>query len=78
MCSVADIIRHRLRSERLIERAVEIDLPTRFGEFHLIAYSSVVDPDPHLALCMGGVGVLDGPAGAERDLHPELALGAAD
>ena len=32
-------------------------LPTRFGEFDLIAYTSVVDPEPHLALCIGGVGV---------------------
>ena len=28
----------------------------RFGEFDLFAYTSVVDPEPHLALCMGGVG----------------------
>jgi 3,4-dihydroxy 2-butanone 4-phosphate synthase/GTP cyclohydrolase II len=59
MCSVADVIRHRLRSERLIERAVEIDLPLPAGMFHLIAYSSVVDPEPHIALCVGGVGQLD-------------------
>jgi 3,4-dihydroxy 2-butanone 4-phosphate synthase/GTP cyclohydrolase II len=58
MCSVADIIRHRLRSERLIERAVEIDLPLECGTFRLIAYTSLVDPEPHIALCMGGVGEL--------------------
>ncbi|MCJ7544980.1 MAG: 3,4-dihydroxy-2-butanone-4-phosphate synthase [Phycisphaerae bacterium] len=58
MCSVADVVRYRLRGERLIERAVEIDLPTEAGPFHLIAYKSVVDPEPHLALCTGGVGAL--------------------
>ena len=58
ICSVANVIRYRLRSERLIERAVEIDLPTEAGNFHLIAYASVVDPQPHLALCIGGVGAL--------------------
>lgn len=62
MCSVADVIRHRLRSERLIERAVEIDVPLAQGTFRLVAYSSVVDPEPHIALCMGGVGEL-GPDG---------------
>ncbi len=62
MCTVAEIIRYRLRSERLIERAVEIDMPTEAGEFRLIAYSSVVDPEPHLAFCYGGVGAL-GPDG---------------
>jgi 3,4-dihydroxy 2-butanone 4-phosphate synthase/GTP cyclohydrolase II len=59
MCAVADIIRHRLRSERLIERAVEFPLQLQAGSFHLIAYTSVVDPEPHLALCMGGVGMCD-------------------
>ena len=59
MCSVADIIRHRLRSEKLIERGVEIDIPTEAGPFHMIAYTSLVDPEPHIALCCGGVGSLD-------------------
>ncbi len=56
MCAVADIIRHRLRSEKLIERSVETSLPLEMGTFKLIAYSSVVDTEPHLALCLGGVG----------------------
>ena len=59
MCSVADVIRYRLRSERLIQRAVEVDIELEAGKFHLIAFSSVVDPEPHLALCYGGVGQLD-------------------
>lgn len=72
MCSVADIIRHRLRTERLIERAVEIDLPLDAGDFRVIAYSSVVDPEPHLAFCMGGVGQLD--ADGKPILHDEPVL----
>ena len=59
MCCIAEVIRHRLRSERLIERAVEIDLPLAEGVFHVIAYASAVDPEPHVALCLGGVGALD-------------------
>ncbi len=59
MCSVADIIRYRLRSEKLIERAVEFDIQLSAGEFHLIAYTSVVDSEPHVALCTGGIGGLD-------------------
>ncbi|MFP4435140.1 MAG: bifunctional 3,4-dihydroxy-2-butanone-4-phosphate synthase/GTP cyclohydrolase II [Phycisphaerae bacterium] len=59
MCSVADIIRYRLRRERLIERAVTIPLELTAGSFTLIAFTSLVDPEPHLALCMGGVGELD-------------------
>jgi 3,4-dihydroxy 2-butanone 4-phosphate synthase/GTP cyclohydrolase II len=72
MCSVAEVIRHRLRSERLIERAVEVDLPTPEGLFRLIAYSSVVDPEPHLALCLGGVGKLD--AQGKPIMHDEPVL----
>ena len=72
MCSVADVIRHRLRGERLIERAVEIDLPLEAGAFHLIAYTSVVDAQPHLALCTGGVGKLD--ADGKPIVHPEPVL----
>jgi len=59
MGSVADVIRHRLRSERLIERAVEINLPLEMGTFRMIAYESMVDPEPHIALCLGGIGELD-------------------
>ena len=72
MISVAELIRYRLRSERLIERAVEIDLPTEFGNFRLIAYTSIVDPEPHLALCMGGVGQLD--KDSKPVLHNEPVL----
>mgnify|MGYP006290332279 CR=1 FL=1 len=72
MCSVADVIRYRLRSERLIERAVEVDLSLEAGEFHLIAYTSLVDPEPHLALCMGGVGRLDADGRAVPHEEPVL------
>jgi len=58
MCAVADIIRHRLQNEHLIERAVEIDIALAAGEFHVIAYTSIVDVEPHLAMCYGGVGLL--------------------
>ncbi len=57
MCTIEDLIKYRRQRERLIHRELSLKLPTRFGEFDLIAYTSVVDPEPHLALCMGGVGV---------------------
>lgn len=72
MCSVADIIRHRLRSEKLIARAVEIDLPLEMGTFRLVAYTSVVDPEPHVALCFGGVGLLDEDGKVIRHDEPVL------
>jgi 3,4-dihydroxy 2-butanone 4-phosphate synthase/GTP cyclohydrolase II len=57
MCTIEDLIKYRRQRERLIHRELGVKLPTRFGTFDLFAYTSVVDPEPHLALCMGGVGV---------------------
>jgi len=57
MCTIEDLIKYRRQRERLIRRELAVKLPTKHGDFELIAYSSFVDPEPHLALCMGGVGV---------------------
>jgi 3,4-dihydroxy 2-butanone 4-phosphate synthase/GTP cyclohydrolase II len=57
MCTIEDLIKHRRQREKLIRREIELKLPTKLGNFDLIAYSSVVDPEPHLALCAGGIGV---------------------
>ncbi len=57
MCTIEDLIKFRRQRERLIHRELVVKLPTKFGDFDLIPYTSVVDPEPHLALCMGGVGI---------------------
>jgi 3,4-dihydroxy 2-butanone 4-phosphate synthase/GTP cyclohydrolase II len=57
MCTIEDLIKFRRLRERLIHRELIVKLPTKFGDFDLIPYTSVVDPEPHLALCMGGIGV---------------------
>ena len=53
--SVAQIIAHRLAHETLIERVAEARLPTAYGEFTAVAYSSRVDADQHVALVKGQV-----------------------
>ncbi|HEX77369.1 MAG TPA: bifunctional 3,4-dihydroxy-2-butanone-4-phosphate synthase/GTP cyclohydrolase II [Dehalococcoidia bacterium] len=53
--SVADLIAYRRRTEKLVQRAVETMLPTRYGEFTVIAYKSITDPDEHLALILGDI-----------------------
>jgi 3,4-dihydroxy 2-butanone 4-phosphate synthase/GTP cyclohydrolase II len=53
--SVADIIAHRRRTEKLVEKVTEARLPTRYGEFRAAAYRSTTDPDEHVALVMGEV-----------------------
>ncbi|MBL0928189.1 MAG: 3,4-dihydroxy-2-butanone-4-phosphate synthase [Phycisphaerales bacterium] len=62
MCSVDQVIAHRLARESLVRRLeprAGTPIDTEFGRFNLIAYESVVDPAPHLALTLGGVGDLD-------------------
>jgi 3,4-dihydroxy 2-butanone 4-phosphate synthase/GTP cyclohydrolase II len=61
MCSVKQIIEHRLAESSLISRIDPIagtPIETPMGTFNLIAFRSMVDPMPHLALTVGDVGQL--------------------
>ncbi|MBM4108519.1 MAG: 3,4-dihydroxy-2-butanone-4-phosphate synthase [Phycisphaerae bacterium] len=63
MCSVAQVIAHRLERESLVRRLEPVlgrPVRTPLGVFTGIAYESLVDPLPHMALVMGQVGRLDG------------------
>lgn len=60
MCTVADIIGHRLAEDRLVERIEEVPFENDLGRFTLIAYRSKVDPFPHVALTVGEVGTQPG------------------
>jgi 3,4-dihydroxy 2-butanone 4-phosphate synthase/GTP cyclohydrolase II len=53
MCCIADLIHYRRLKERLVERVVAVDMPTKFGEFKLYLYHSAIDDYQHLALCAG-------------------------
>jgi 3,4-dihydroxy 2-butanone 4-phosphate synthase/GTP cyclohydrolase II len=57
MCTIEDLIKYRRQREKLIRRELSLKLPTAHGTFDLFAYTSLVDAEPHLALCLGGVGV---------------------
>ena len=70
--TVADIIEYRMQRETFVTRGVSTKLPTHFGDFTLIEYHSPVDPEPHLALCCGGLGTLD--ANGEPIVHEEPVL----
>ncbi|MBL0921498.1 MAG: 3,4-dihydroxy-2-butanone-4-phosphate synthase [Phycisphaerales bacterium] len=75
MCSVAQIIEHRLRGEALVRRmspAQGTTIETEDGPFNLIAYESVVDALPHLALTVGGVGSLEGAGRSMESSAPTL------
>jgi 3,4-dihydroxy 2-butanone 4-phosphate synthase/GTP cyclohydrolase II len=53
--SVNDLIRYRVQKDKLVERVAETSLPLPMGTFRVMAYSSVIDPDEHVALVMGDV-----------------------
>lgn len=57
--SIAKLIEYRLQRESQIKRVECVNLPTDYGDFTLIAYESITSPEPHLALCKGGIGQLD-------------------
>ena len=51
--SIAQIIAYRRRHETHIERVAEARLPTKYGEFKIVAYQSPFDPGEHIALTIG-------------------------
>lgn len=60
MLTVAELIRYRMHHERYINRVGEAILPTRQGEFRMIAYQSAIDGDSHIALVKGALGQSEG------------------
>jgi 3,4-dihydroxy 2-butanone 4-phosphate synthase/GTP cyclohydrolase II len=51
--TIEDLIAYRMRHERLVDRAAEIDLATAFGTFRLVAFEEKLTGDAHLALVKG-------------------------
>ena len=54
--TVAQLVAHRLRTERLVHRVAEARLPTQVGEFRVVGYRNDVDAHEHVALVYGDVG----------------------
>lgn len=59
--SIADVIRLRRRSEKLVVRQAQAHLPTIFGEFDLIIYSSILDGADYVAICKGDLTACEAP-----------------
>ena len=53
--TVAQLVAHRLKHERLVHRVAEARLPTELGEFRIIGYRNDVDRAEHVALVRGEV-----------------------
>ena len=72
MVTVADLIRHRRRTEHLVELVATVDLPTRYGDFTAYGYTSLVDGWTHVALVAGEV---DGAQDVLVRVHSECLTG---
>ncbi|HEV7918327.1 MAG TPA: bifunctional 3,4-dihydroxy-2-butanone-4-phosphate synthase/GTP cyclohydrolase II [Solirubrobacterales bacterium] len=55
MITVAQMIEHRRRYDKLVERVAEASMPTEFGDFNVVGYRSLVDDSHHVALVKGDV-----------------------
>ena len=53
LISIADLIAYRLKQESLVERGVEVDMPTEYGHFRLIPFRQKSNGLEHVALIKG-------------------------
>ncbi len=51
--SIKDLVEYRLQHDRLIKREVEVNMPTKYGDFRLIAYKQLTTNEEHFALVKG-------------------------
>ena len=56
LITIADLIKYRMGTERMVRRVGEADLPTRYGHYRVFAYESVTDRETHVALVRGDIG----------------------
>ncbi len=55
MITIADLISHRMRHDRLVRRLAQPSLPTMRGDYRLVAYRSDIEKKTHLALVLGSI-----------------------
>ncbi len=51
--SIEDLVAYRMKTERLVEKQVEVNLPTQWGDFKMHAYKQTTSGEEHLALTKG-------------------------
>jgi 3,4-dihydroxy 2-butanone 4-phosphate synthase/GTP cyclohydrolase II len=54
--TVAQVVAHRLKTERLVHRVAEARLPTQFGTWKIFGYKNDVDDHEHVAITFGDLG----------------------
>ncbi len=59
--TIADLIRYRRRTEKLVRLVGTAKMPSRYGEFVVYAYESLLDGKGHLALVKGDLSSVEAP-----------------
>ncbi|MED0675047.1 bifunctional 3,4-dihydroxy-2-butanone-4-phosphate synthase/GTP cyclohydrolase II [Aneurinibacillus thermoaerophilus] len=59
MITIEELIRYRMRFDKLVRREVEVELPSEYGHFRMVAYTNDTDDKEHVALVKG-------------DIHPDV------
>lgn len=55
MITIKDLILYRNKTDQLVQREIEIKLPTEFGDFRAVGYSNIIDGKEHIALVKGEI-----------------------
>lgn len=55
LITIADLIRHRIQTESLVNREVTVELPSEYGDFRIAAYTNLLDGKEHVALIKGEI-----------------------
>jgi len=53
--TIKDLIEYRRRREKLVEKILETNLPTKYGNFRLVLYEDRITREHHIALVLGDV-----------------------
>lgn len=53
--TIADLIKYRLKHERLVRKVEEADLPTEYGDFKVVIFEDIIHKETHVALVKGEV-----------------------
>ncbi|MEX1030954.1 MAG: bifunctional 3,4-dihydroxy-2-butanone-4-phosphate synthase/GTP cyclohydrolase II [Paenibacillaceae bacterium] len=72
LISIQDLIRYRNEKEKLVQRIVEVKMPTDYGTFTTVGYTNEVDNKEHVALVKGKI---DGDQPVLVRMHSECLTG---
>lgn len=55
ICTIDSLIEYRRKNEKFIIRQADVALPTKYGDFHMVVYTSKIDDFEHIALIKGKI-----------------------